>query len=650
MNEANRIFVFAVLCSALFLLCPSTQAKDDWPSIPPADLALKDNPARPGAKAMVLLRSAEINDRVAVVREYVRIKIFTEEGKGFADVTIPPLGQEFKVRSVQGRTIHPDGTIVPFSGQVFEKIVEKRKGHKVTTKSFSLPDVTPGSIVEYRYELLWETGRAFDSMWEVQLELFQREAHFSFVPLTGFSHSVHATALPEGAKFNSGVLDTKVTLDLANIPEFEPEPFMPPRFERAMRVMFFYSGDTTRLIEGDDYWRINGNQWAHDTESFMDKKGALQGAVASLTSPADSPETKARKFYDYVQGFENLSFEPKKSEKELKALHMKEVKNVEDVIRKKYGSRTELNRTFVALARTAGIEATLLKVAERDDLILHKEWPWFDQIGPELAVLRMNGKQVNLDPGSPDCPFGVLPWESTLATGLLLTKQMPTWITTPEPQPDNAVMKRVAKLTLAEDGSVSGEVELTLNGLYAYLSRFNGKDDDATERKKKLEKYLEDWMVVKGDIELLEVNDWKNSNLPFVAKFKVTLPGYASQVGKRTLLPGTFFQGSYKNPFTATKRIHPILMEYSFDDNDDVTITLPKSYQLESLPKALSDKNAVADITAGYANDNGTLHFTREFKLKGVMLETKYYPALRQFFQKVQAEANEQAVLKTAKE
>ena len=44
-----------------------------------------------------------------------------------------------------------------------------------------------------------------------------------------------------------------------------------------------------------------------------------------------------------------------------------------------------------------------------------------------------------------------------------------------------------------------------------------------------MEEVLQSWIPVKGDIELVEVNDWKSSNLPLVAKYKVSLPGFASQ-------------------------------------------------------------------------------------------------------------------------
>jgi hypothetical protein len=656
MNRLRLLFPVLFLAVLFYVGSPLAQAKDDWLPITPEDLAMKDSPSNPGAKAMILYRSIDRDDQMGSQHEYVRIKIFTEDGKSYADVSIPPFDREFKISGVQGRTIHPDGSIVPFSGQVFEKVVERSKDYKISAKSFTMPDVTPGSIIEYRYTRYWEAinpaTRIYyyfpQSEWEISGPLFQKAAHFTFKPANPelFSYRMQATRLPEGAKFTPDKLRGTVNLELANIPPFESEPYMPPDSEVEMRVLFFYSTDL-RLPEGDEYWKQNGKKWANGAEGFMDKKGVLSGAVASVTLPSDSPEVKLHKLYDFVQSFQNLSFEREKSAKESQALNIREVNNVADVIANKYGYRSQLNRTFVALARSAGFEATLVKITERDEAILHREWPSFSQLGPEIAMVKLNGKNLFLDPGSLYCPFGILPWQDTGVTGLVLAKTIPTWITTPIPDPQDASMNRVAKMTLGDDGSLSGDVELTFSGLYAYQRRFRAHDEDDTERKKLMEEFLQRWIAIKGDIEFLGVNDWKASNAPLIAKYKVTLPGYASQAGRRVLLPATLFAGSYRNPFPATKRTNPIFMEYLFDDKDDVTITVPKAWQVESLPKQLNDRNPVAEMSTSYTNQNGELHFTREFLFKSIGLEQKYYGALRAYFQTVQAGANEQAVLKT---
>ena len=444
-------------------------------------------------------------------------------------------------------------------------------------------------------------------------------------------------------------MNKSVILNLHDLPAFEHEMYMPPPKDSESRVLFFYSTDL-RIPEGDEYWKQYGKSGTAAPKDSWTRRAHCRERWRASPLSSDSPEEKLHKIYDYVQGLENLTFERRKSDKEVKTLDIREIKSVEDVVNNKYGFRNDLNRTFVSLARAAGIDATLVKVTERDEngQLLHREWPAFSQLGYELALVKLNGKSMYLDPGSPFCPFGILPWEDTGVLGLLLDKSMPTWVTTPTLEPENALIKRTANLTLGDDGSLTGEIVVTYSGEDAYHHRLQVRDEDDTARKKLMEEVLQSWIPVKGEIELVEVNDWKSSNLPLVLKYKVALPGFASQAGHRVLVPSTLFAGAYRNPFISTRRINPIVMENAYDRNDDVTITLPKSFQVESLPKAISDKNAIAELSAHCTNESGALHCTRDFQMKALAIDQKYYPAVRQYFQSVQAGTNEQAVLKMA--
>jgi len=160
MNLTQRficITAFASLLLCAIAIVPRrSSAGDDWLPIPPADLALKDNPANPGAHAMILYRESAVNEKYtstdgASVNEYLRIKIFTQEGTDQANVEIPFFKDSSDIQGVRASTIRPDGTSVNFEGKPCEKIIEKRSGEKILAKTFTLPDVQPGCIIEYKY-------------------------------------------------------------------------------------------------------------------------------------------------------------------------------------------------------------------------------------------------------------------------------------------------------------------------------------------------------------------------------------------------------------------------------------------------------------------------------------------------------------------
>src|SRR5271168_2285702 len=186
MNRTQRFvcasaFACSVLCAVASAPRPSS-AGDDWLPIPPADLALKDNPASPGAHAMILYRASDMDSKESSVREYVRIKIFTQEGTKEGDIELPFNRQQVNIMDIRGRTIHPDGSIVNFEGKAFEKTIVKASGFKYLAKTFTLPAVHPGSIIEYRYREQGDPHLYVNESWTITSHLYTRDARFTIRP------------------------------------------------------------------------------------------------------------------------------------------------------------------------------------------------------------------------------------------------------------------------------------------------------------------------------------------------------------------------------------------------------------------------------------------------------------------------------------
>ncbi|HSY93631.1 MAG TPA: DUF3857 domain-containing protein, partial [Candidatus Binatus sp.] len=114
---------------------------------------MTSEPKAPGAPAIILFHQVDRDDRGQTAHEdvYFRIKILTEEGRKYADVEIPFWKDQGNVINIHARTIKPDGTIINFSGKAFDKSIIKARGVKYLAKTFTMPDVQPGAILEYYY-------------------------------------------------------------------------------------------------------------------------------------------------------------------------------------------------------------------------------------------------------------------------------------------------------------------------------------------------------------------------------------------------------------------------------------------------------------------------------------------------------------------
>jgi hypothetical protein len=100
------------LSSVAALTRAESTIKVEWQPISEQDLALKDNPAAPGADAMILYREVVIDQLEHSMTEYVRIKIFTEKGRDWGDVQIPYAPIAWQIKDLRARTIRGDGSIV----------------------------------------------------------------------------------------------------------------------------------------------------------------------------------------------------------------------------------------------------------------------------------------------------------------------------------------------------------------------------------------------------------------------------------------------------------------------------------------------------------------------------------------------------------
>src|SRR6202162_4783965 len=518
--------VFGVLAA---LAGVHTTAGDDWLPISPADLALKDNTAQPGANAMILYRRSHIDAKQLHQEEdsdeeYIRIKIFTAKGvKEQSEVPIYFFKENSEIKDIRARTIEPDGRIVNFSGQVFEETVA-RGGTEWQTKIFSLPDVQPGCIVEYRYrhQYRWESGPEHylhGQTWTVSGHLFTRDASFSidpYVPRSSFDPTLYfrTTGLPQGSlpqRQGNG----SYKMEIHNIPGVEEEPLMPPRQALEARVEFFYrekgqpAGETT-----EQYWNRVGKKWSDELDRVLNKKSVLDSELSQTVAAGDTPESKLRKIYARVQRIRDLSYEPAKTAVEKKAENIQADTNVEQVLQRGNANGRQMNWTFIGLARAAGFEAFEVYLVPRNRDLFRPAGQDARSLTADIVWARAGGKEYWLDPAALYYPFGLIPWYETESKGVHVAKQGAEFVETPAASSADAKEARRADLELKEDGSAGGKLAVEFSGGIAAIERTSHRRDDETGRKKAFEKEIQGWLPAGANFEVTKISDWDDTRQP----------------------------------------------------------------------------------------------------------------------------------------
>ena len=613
------------------------------------DRQFKAVPGDPAADAVQLYYADFRDDNRQHQFIYRRIKVLSERGKRYGDVVIP-IASRYSLTALQARTVKPDGSVVEFTGKPYERLIAGWRDDRLMAKTFTLPGVEIGGIIEYKYELAWEKYLP-DAVWTVQHDLYTVKESFSLRPYTGPIHTRYAgdetrlsyvfSNLPAGVHpHDSG---SGVELVAENVSAFHPEAFMPAPDNFKAEVRFFYGG---REIESPDgFWQDKGKQWYANAQRFMGARNAARAMAAGIMGTERDPEQKLRKLYARVQQVRNLDFERERSSAETRKEALKPNENALEVLSHGFGYRNQIAELFAALASAAGFQVELLRASSRYNHIFDSRLLSENQLQWEIVQVQLNGATLYLDPGTRFCPFGLVAWEHTSTPAFQLSRTGGKFVTVPTATADKAVMRRRAAVRLSPDGSLSGELTLELKGTEALQHRLEALGMDDSGRRTALDAEVQEWLPKGAALRIIDVDGWESSEDPLVAHFEIEVPRFAVVAGKRLLLPANLLQGRALEAFSADQRMYPVYFPFTFEQIDNVSVELPENYLIANLPDGQDEKLASARFITTRSQKNGELILTRALVMNSIYFQPEQYALLKTFFGKFKATDEEQVVI-----
>jgi hypothetical protein len=667
MNQTSRcrLLCFSVLSALALIATPLTRAQ--WTVPTPEELSMTSQPEVPGAPAVYLFREETTEDKLHMFSTYVRLKVLTEGGKDYANVELNYAhfseGSSIVIDNIEGRTIHPDGTIIPFTGKPYDKLVQKTQGVRFMAKVFTLSDVEVGSIIEYRYKLRLDDNWFSAPQWFIQSSLYTRKAHYTWKPtdqqlISSEDDGAPTTSiswtkiLPAGVQLKQTQLPATgfangqyiFDLDVHDIPPAPEEDYMPPTSSFTYRVLFYYSA----YRSGDDYWKNAGKHWAKLQDKFIGPGPAVSAAVRDLVLPTDTQDQKLRKLYAAVMRLENTNYTREHSSNEEKSQGLKEVRNTDDIWTRKRGNNDQITALFVAMARAAGMKAYLGVVTSRDHSLFYRAYLSMSQLNDDVAIVNVDGKDEFFDPGSRYCPYQHLEWKHSQTSGLRQIDGGSGSLETPSEPYTYSKILRVADLTMDEHGEVSGIVKMTYVGSPALQWRQRALIGDDESLKRELRTHVEGLMPASADIKVTSIDKLEDYDQPLVVNFQFK-GAIGSATGKRLLVPADLFEANTKPTFPHEKRGIPVYFSYALINQDVVRIKFPPNFSVESLPT--SDKISFQKFALYSLNSEATPNsFTirRDYFLGEIYYKTEEYPELRGFYSKMENKDQETVILTTA--
>jgi hypothetical protein len=255
------------------------------------------------------------------------------------------------------------------------------------------------------------------------------------------------------------------------------------------------------------------------------------------------------------------------------------------------------------------------------------------------------------NPGYNYVPFGMLRWQEEGEQALVTDPKQPVWLKTPMSAPEKSLVKRRAKLKLAEDGAIEGDVELQYTGQFAIERKEENDDDSVSQREESLNDEVKA-LLSTAELANIRIENVTDPVKPFVYAYHIRVPGYAQRTGKRLFLQPAFFQHGINPLFSAGTREYPIYFHYPWLEDDEVTIELPQGFALDNAdaPSPFSG-GAVGEYKPSIAvtKDGHTLIYKRNFFFGGggnILFPVNSYPQVKNFFDMLNKQDNHTITLK----
>jgi len=503
-----------------------------------------------------------------VMTRHVRIKIFNERGENEANVRL--LYNSFYGNSID----HVTGETINFNNGKMEispldkKLIYTLKIDKfVSAVTFALPNVKPGSIIEFKYEYYTLTNWFFQSNIPTRYSeiktVFTSRSQFKYIPFID----------QPLIKSAGGVFDAVQDKAMANVHSLPDEPYMGSRINNLQHMHYL---ETDLRI---DTWRKIGDLLLAFTDFGDEMRWSLtdESTIIKQAKALTNNDDKIAFIFDWVKN--NIKWNGNTNfyalDGTVKAWH------------NKTGNSAEVNFILYHLLKKSGVKVYPLLVSTKDNGKINPVSPDLLAFNNTLVYVPVDTTDVNnpkyyvLDATSKYNLFNVIPQEELNTYCIRLntdnSDHEPIFVENTDPAMESVSLNA----EIQPDGKMSGSAEINSTS-YNKIERTSNYQ---TNGEKKYIDYLTNGdnalKVVSLKLESLDVD-----TLPLVqnVNFNIDLAGSDGYI----YFNPNLFTMMRKNPFLSATRYNDIDFGYYNNMVINGIFKIPAGYKVDALPKNIS--------------------------------------------------------------
>jgi len=643
----NKIFTAAIcLCALTYsagaqTTTPSVQA---FGKVDKSDLELKQCDFEKDANAEVLFDKGIVyfTDSEVVLERHIRIKIFNDNGKKAADIHLEYYGgNRFEwIDRMQAQTINLNNGNIEITKvdkkQIFDKHIDKERSEMVLT----FPDVKPGSIIEYKYNVESNYLSNFPD-WYFQGQLPTRYSQLE-AKVPDYVHYKNLVRVNQPYVFNDRDNNNEIAkIALANVPSINSEPYMSTIKDNLQciqtQLLSVTPGAGMMNRSYSENWDKVGEDMVEIDEFGPQFRKKLAGEEEIINHAKGLKTNDEKIVYIFNQVKNTMKWN------EIYAKYTED--GTPKAWDKKIGNSTEINLMVYHLLNRAGVTAYPILLSTRKHGKVNPAYPTRYQFNTTATYVPIDSATYYvLDATNKYNMYNVIPDKFLNSFGLTIDKENKKYnlefIQNTTPVRDVVFINADIK----PEGKMDGLAQISS---FSY-NRIDNIESYKTDGEKK---YIDNLKEGNNELKISSVkfDNMEVDSLPLTQNINFNLDLTGSD-GTYIYFKPNLFTSIGNNPFMSEKRMTDI--DFGYNNNYLVVgnYKLPTGFKTDALPKSV--RMDMSDQSIGFkrtvSEQEGVITIRYVIAYKKSILFKENYDELREFYKKMFELMNEQIILKKA--
>ncbi len=384
-------------------------------------------------------------------------------------------------------------------------------------------------------------------------------------------------------------------------------------------------------------WQQLG-KWQFDNliDGRDDISEQTQQKIKDLVSGIDDPVERAKKVYQYVQDKTRyISIQvgiggwlP------VKASEVDEVK---------YGDCKALTNYTKALLKIADVPSNYAVVyggSTKNDI--DPDFPSMQGNHVILNLPQADKQDIWLECTSQQTPFGFI-GDFTDDRKVLLVKEDGGEVVKTKAYYENDNYQKIeAKIQLDAKGDLSADIDIASQGTQ-FDSKYRLQDVSKRRALQFYRNYYDHLKNIKIESFEFQRNDEK---VVFEEKLKINAINYAQKFGNRLMFIPNVLNQTFSVPDKYKERVAPFTISRGYFDEDELTFTIPKKMDIESIPDAIDIRSKFGRYKANFKKlSSGKIRYTRSMLIKKGDYSKQEYKVFRKFMDKIKNKDQSKIIL-----